>query len=96
MSDPVGGPLVLPGAPALSRFRLDKLTGSVSRTCPGLVSLSARYVHFAELARPLTPDERAVLDRLLTYGPTRSDKTPAGELVLVVPVSYTHLTLPTS
>ena len=42
MSDPVGGPLVLPGAPALSRFRLDKLTGSVSRTCPGLVSLSAR------------------------------------------------------
>ena len=85
MSDPVGGPLVLPGAPALSRFRLEKLTAGLRADCPGLHSLSARFVHFAELARPLTAAESAVLERLLAYGPTRGDLGDEGALVLVVP-----------
>ena len=85
MSDTVSGPLILPGAPALSKFRLDKLREAVSAVVPGLGELSANFVHFAELERALTEDEGHVLERLLTYGPHRTSTQPAGELVLVLP-----------
>ena len=62
--------LILPGAPALSSFRIEKRLASVRSVCEDVVSLTARFVHFAELERPLSAGERDVLDRLLTYGPT--------------------------
>ncbi len=77
--------LVLPGAPALSRFRLTKLLESLRGACPAVRDVGARHVHFADLARALTDDERRVLDRLLTYGPSRAAAMPEGAFVLVVP-----------
>ena len=57
--------LLLPGAPALSRFRLEKLLRALREIDPRVASVEAHYVHFADLARPLTADEARVLGRLL-------------------------------
>ena len=80
--------LQIPGAPALSAFRIAKLLARLQGLEPSIASLQSRFVHFVDLNRPLQPAEREVLDRLLTYGP-RMD-TPAarpgdGASLLVVP-----------
>ena len=61
--------LQLPGAPALSDFRIAKLLGRLAALDPAVVALEARFVHFADTARELTRTEQAVLAQLLTYGP---------------------------
>jgi len=79
--------LEIPGAPALSAFRIAKLLDRLSALEPAVRGLAARFVHFADLERPLTGAETAVLARLLTYGPTlpTGDSAAAGERVLIVP-----------
>jgi phosphoribosylformylglycinamidine synthase len=81
--------LTLRGAPALSAFRLDKLTQKLSDIHPDLTLLHAEYVHFADLRNELTPQRRAILASLLTYGPDlprgTTDALADGELLLVVP-----------
>ena len=57
--------LPLPGAPALSRFRLDKLLRSLRAVDPRVESVEAHFHHFVDLARLLTADESRVLGRLL-------------------------------
>jgi phosphoribosylformylglycinamidine synthase len=57
--------LVLPGAPALSRFRLDKLLRALKSIDPRVVAVDAYFHHFVDLARPLAPAESGVLERLL-------------------------------
>ena len=62
--------LILPGSPALSAFRKEKLLEAL----PQVEALSARFVHFVELspaegAAGLDERERHVLDSLLEYGP---------------------------
>ncbi|GMU69342.1 MAG: phosphoribosylformylglycinamidine synthase [Steroidobacteraceae bacterium] len=61
--------LVLPGAPALSAFRLTKLLERLRAAGVELRAIDARFVHIVDLARELTAGERAILDSLLTYGP---------------------------
>jgi phosphoribosylformylglycinamidine synthase len=81
--------LELTGAPALSDFRLAKLLERLRGLEPSIAHLHARFVHFVDLARTLTPAERAQLDSLLTYGPYTQAAVEAqearGQLVLVVP-----------
>ncbi len=81
--------LTLRGAPALSAFRLDKLTQKLSDIHPGLTLLHVEYVHFADLREELTPRHREILTSLLTYGPDltggAADALADGELLLVVP-----------
>jgi phosphoribosylformylglycinamidine synthase len=79
--------LQIPGAPALSAFRIAKLLDRLSALEPRVRALDARFVHFADVAQPLTGAERAILAQLLTYGPTlpAADETRGGERVLVVP-----------
>ncbi|HHH39829.1 MAG TPA: phosphoribosylformylglycinamidine synthase [Sedimenticola sp.] len=77
--------LTLRGAPALSDFRLDKLQQRLATAIGRPLSLYAEYLHFAELDQELTERERALLERLLQYGPRRQPHAPAGTLVLVVP-----------
>jgi phosphoribosylformylglycinamidine synthase len=60
---------VLPGAPALSAFRIAKLLARLRAVEPALAAIDARFVHFVELSRPLDTARRAVLARLLHYGP---------------------------
>ncbi len=78
--------LMLPGAAALPAFRIDRLMGAMRTICPEAEGLSARFLHFVHLARPLDPVEREHLDRLLRYG--HAPATPPGaqaRSVVVVP-----------
>ncbi len=77
--------LLLPGSPALSSFRLDKLLSAVQAQHPSVTSITARWCHLADLERELGPAERRILDQLLTYGPRLDAGDEAGELILVVP-----------
>jgi phosphoribosylformylglycinamidine synthase len=77
--------LILRGAPALSDFRLQKLTHRLSQRLGTTVQLSAEYIHFAELDQALDEAGTAVLERLLRYGPSLPATEPQGSLILVVP-----------
>jgi len=77
--------LTLPGAPAYSRFRLDKFLEDLRSVCPAVTSVAARHVHFADLERDLDEQELRLLKRLLSYGPTRKVAFPDGSVLLVVP-----------
>ncbi|HSN21386.1 MAG TPA: phosphoribosylformylglycinamidine synthase [Usitatibacter sp.] len=76
--------LTLPGALALSPFRIEKLVGALPKGLAASLRLEARFVHFAALHAELAPREREVLERLLTYG-SAPDSVPRGELLLVLP-----------
>ena len=75
----------LAGAPALSRFRLDKLRAALRQRDARVRDVAARYWHFVQLDAPLEPADRQVLERLLRYGPTLETGVERGRLVLVVP-----------
>ena len=80
--------LKLAGPPALSAFRIAKLLERLTVIEAAVKSLSAHFVHFADLERELTATERATLTQLLSYGP-RAERAPAAgadvHRVLVVP-----------
>jgi len=81
--------LILRGAPALSAFRLDKLAQKLALVHPDIQLRHAEFVHFAELRGDLGKERRAVLERLLEYGPG-SARVAAADLAgaslrLVVP-----------
>ena len=75
--------ITLRGRNALSPFRITKLQSNLAST--QVVGISADYWHFVEVARPLTPAERPILERLLTYGPHGAAQIDDGELALVIP-----------
>src|SRR5712671_3479660 len=79
--------LQIPGPPALSAFRIAKLLDRLGALEPTVTGLAARFMHFAELAQPLSAPEREVLAQLLTYGPRLEApaQAGAGECLLVVP-----------
>ncbi len=82
--------LILPGNPALSSFRTEKLLGQLQSINPAVSGVFAQYVHFAEVAEALDDNEARVLEQLLQYGPrvnvARYDEhTPNSSLFLVVP-----------
>ena len=77
--------LVLPGAPALSSFRIAKVLASLRAVSISVTDVSARYVHFVDAERPLTDEETALLTRLLRYGPSSDAADADGVLSLVVP-----------
>ncbi|MCR9279678.1 MAG: phosphoribosylformylglycinamidine synthase [Pseudomonadaceae bacterium] len=74
--------LVLPGLPALSSHRLRGLSEAT-----GLSRLSVHWLHLVQSSRPLTDDERRVVDELLHYGPRASadDGAVGEEQVFVLP-----------
>jgi phosphoribosylformylglycinamidine synthase len=76
--------LTLPGAVALSAFRVEKLLAALPAALASAIALDTRFVHFAALAAPLAEREARVLERLLTYG-TRATAEPRGTLLLVLP-----------
>jgi phosphoribosylformylglycinamidine synthase len=79
--------LVLPGAPALSGFRIEKLLVRICALEPAATGLEAHFMHFASLARPLSEGETRILQQLLTYGPRvpAASRSTDAERLLVVP-----------
>ena len=77
--------LSLPGRNALSEFRVAKLSAALAQAGLRGASITAEFHHFASLKRALSGAERAVLERILTYGPATTDATKQGSLLLVVP-----------
>ena len=73
--------LTLPGAVALSPFRIEKLRAALPAV-DGL-ALDARFMHFVAISAALSAEEMRVLDRLLTYG-TRPPAEPQGAMLLVL------------
>ena len=76
--------LTLPGAVALSAFRIEKLAASLPGALARSIRIDARFVHFAALHASLEAAEREVLERLLTYG-TAPRGEAEGTLLLVLP-----------
>ncbi|MDB5812167.1 MAG: phosphoribosylformylglycinamidine synthase [Betaproteobacteria bacterium] len=77
--------LSLRGRNALSGFRTRKLTAALQQARLNLSSISAEYWHFVSITRELTGDERAILERILAYGPAAQAIPESGHLQLVVP-----------
>ncbi len=72
------------GSPALSPFRLEKLLTVVQRQVAVVTDLYAEYVHFVDGS--LNDHERAVLERLLEYGPSATRRSlPDALSLLVIP-----------
>lgn len=71
--------LVLPGAPALSHFRLQKLARRLCEHAGFSVALRARHVHFADVSGALSPRQLALLERLLRYGPASEPREAAAQ-----------------
>ena len=70
--------LELQGQAALSVFRLSKLEQAIKPSFPGLRSLSARFVYFAELDAPLKENDRDRLEALLLSGDAVEGGPPRG------------------
>ena len=79
--------LALPGRSAASSFRLTKLLDRLraARPATAIVDLQARFRHYVELSQPLDARARAVLDRLLVYGPRDDGVAHAEPSFIVVP-----------
>ncbi|MES9942069.1 MAG: phosphoribosylformylglycinamidine synthase [Candidatus Thiodiazotropha sp. 6PLUC2] len=77
--------LILRGAPALSDFRLQKLSNRLTEQLQISVDVASEYLHFANLEQTLEPTEEQVLQTILRYGPALPSREPTGTLLLVVP-----------
>ena len=77
--------IILTGTSSLSDFRRDKLLFNLQSALPSICSVSARYVHFADLSEPLLDVDNRTLQTLLTYGPNQKEVASDGSLFLVVP-----------
>jgi phosphoribosylformylglycinamidine synthase len=83
MSD---APYILRGAPALSRFRVDKLLAELKQT--PVRGLTATFLHVLDIEGELDNAELEKLKVILTYGPTPesdSAKHTGGLRRIVVP-----------
>mgnify|MGYP003337019154 CR=1 FL=1 len=73
-----------PGALALSAFRQQRLLSTLKRIDPEIEAVSAQYLHFVAADTPLSADESARVQALLTYGsPAPADVE--GDRFVVIP-----------
>ncbi|MEF2912807.1 MAG: phosphoribosylformylglycinamidine synthase, partial [Succinivibrio sp.] len=76
---------IILGSPAVSSFRLDKITQSLAKDGIKVSSISTHYVHLVDSKEPLNDNELEVLKKLLSYGPTKDVSEDKGELFFVIP-----------
>ncbi len=77
--------LVLRGAPALSHFRLQKLSTRLTDRLAKPCHVESVFTHFVDVDGELSEDEHKVLALLLDDGPSSSLDVAGGRLFLVVP-----------
>lgn len=76
--------IVIGGINALSQFRAAALQTKLDGARAPVKAISAEFVHFTDIEKPLSKADSARLDQLLTYD-TPYDGTRSGSLYLVVP-----------
>ena len=76
--------ITLRGSVALSPFRIEKLLAPLKVAHPEITGIQAEFIHFVQVARPLTAAEQRVLEQLLTYG-SNSTIGPQAAPMLVLP-----------
>ncbi len=76
---------IIPGKPALSKFRHEKLLMQLREVSPHIANVTSEYIHFVHEDAPLNEDQQAILEALLTYGSYIDLPHEAGELCVVVP-----------
>src|SRR5690606_36515341 len=76
--------LHIPGGPALSSFRTEKLLARAREVVPELEIIHTEYWHFVDLERQLEAADRAILERLLDDGVTGPPPPADAQLFLVV------------
>ncbi|GLQ32062.1 phosphoribosylformylglycinamidine synthase [Litoribrevibacter albus] len=77
--------LELRGAPALSKFKSEKLLNTLKSAVPSVTGIYAEFMHFVSVDGTLSQDEQTILDKALEYGPSESVQDLDGTLFLVVP-----------
>ena len=77
--------LELAGQPALSDFRLEKLTHALRKADARVTRVEARYVYFVDLAAPLSSQHRERLEALLLSGETAGRLSKGSSRLYVVP-----------
>jgi phosphoribosylformylglycinamidine synthase len=75
----------VPGPPAFSPFRLEKLLHRLRAADGAVTGVSGRFVHFIESGTDLRPEELRILEAVLTYGPARLGGTEDGAALYVIP-----------
>ncbi len=78
--------LCLPGSPALSAFRLQKLKQRLLDAGIQATDIASRYLHLVDAETPeFDAAEREILDNLLTYGPGSNPGPVEGQRLYVIP-----------
>ena len=75
----------LPGAAALSPFRLDKIRREAAQQGVTLGTLAARHWHFLEVDGELDAAAKALVGQALDYGVPTDTPTANDPLILVTP-----------
>ena len=75
----------LPGAAALSPFRLDKIRSEAARLGVKLGMLAARHWHFLEVENGLDAAQMRLVEQALAYGTPTDTPTAADPVILVTP-----------
>ncbi|OHE60381.1 MAG: phosphoribosylformylglycinamidine synthase, partial [Thiobacillus sp. GWE1_62_9] len=75
----------LPGAAALSPFRLDKIRREAAQQGLSLGTLAARHWHFLEVEGELDVADRSLVEQALDYGEPTDTPTASDPLILVTP-----------
>ncbi|MFV2031757.1 MAG: phosphoribosylformylglycinamidine synthase, partial [Gammaproteobacteria bacterium] len=77
--------LCLPGSPALSDFRLQKLKQHFSQQGIEVRGLGSRFIHLVDTSAELNKTEAKILENLLSYGPVANLGENAGSDYYVIP-----------
>lgn len=77
--------LHIPGGPAFSSFRSEKLLTRVREVVPDIEVMHAEFWHFVDLEQQLEDADRVTLERLLDDDIVSPAAPEAAHLVLVVP-----------
>jgi phosphoribosylformylglycinamidine synthase len=70
--------LIVPGRAALSAARRASALSQVKAACPGVSAIDARWIHLVVTSRPLTTEEAAQLEQMLSYGPAEDKGSRLG------------------
>ncbi len=80
--------LRLRGSQAYSNFRIQKILAEVKQALPQVTSIDTEFQHLVKLHdqyQALEPKELAMLERLLSYGPSMNEVEHQGQRLFVLP-----------